>query len=629
MRKLTAGTLLTAVMATPVMANPTGGFMAVLDVNKNHTDAPSSVVFYDTTNMTAPMFAVTLGFENGGLEDPDAMTIDKATGNVYIAAFDSGTAGGVEVEIDGDQDTTGDIDLFKIDFSSAYNQWVAGGMNYTTYGSDAFDGIGSTLFDSKHTNPQALPGVVNKIGEVARTNAVADENGDYTDMHLEFVDENNLLLIDGRNDNTTAAGDHQIRVLNRVSATAGQSNVSGQEGGYNRGTSESWQSKQLGLVNLEYNTDLGEVAGSSDIVGAAYVNKDGVQGLWIVEDDGEGDDVAFFEIGDLTGADNSLNKYKGFNVGGGPDYPTQFALDDDPTVDPTANDGTADKVFVDPMTGNLVIVESGFFNDPQHEPKVIVREIDSYNDDENLIDFGAWQTPVTLDTSGALDDDSSVTDGRYSAYDPYTNTVYFYDKDGPNDGVAYNHDWYALNLTTGQLDLVALDADASTGLYGTGDQVEFFQLAAALLGDFNNNGMLEAADIDLLFGAVNSNSTDAMYDVDGDNDVDADDVAHWIQALKGTVFGDADLNGSVDLLDLDALSSNYSSAATWEGGDFNGDGTVNLLDLDVLSSNYGFAAVLSAKDFAALEAAFTSIPEPTSLALLGLSGLALLSRRSA
>ncbi|WP_432798033.1 PEP-CTERM sorting domain-containing protein [Poriferisphaera sp. WC338] len=630
MKKLSTMALLSAFMAAPAFASPTGGFIAMLDKQQNHGDSRRSVVFYDTSSLNSPLFSVFIGFENGGFEDPGALTIDHSTGDVYVAAFDSGPAGGTEIEVDGDTDTTGDIDLFKIDFQAAYNHWNANGQTYRTYGSDALDGSGGTLFDSTHANTHALPGVVNKIGEVARTDNVQDAGGNFTDLYLDFVDQDNLLLIDGMNDANTAAGDHQIRVLNRVSNTSGNATVSGQEGGYNNGTSESWESKQLGLVNLEFDTNTQTVTGGSDVIGTHYVNKDGVQGLWILEDDGDGDDVAFFEIGDITGANNALNGYKEFNVGVGPDFPTSFAVDDDPTVNAAANDGTADKIFVDPNTGNLVIVESGFFNSPQHEPKVIVREVDSYNDANGQIDFGAWQAPVTVDTTGVSDDDTAITDGRWTAYDPTTNTVYFYDTDnsGAGNGGSFAHDWYALDLTTGNITVAELDADVSNGLFGNGDQVEFFRLAAAIAGDFDNNGLLNDADIDMLFAAINGGSVDTQFDVDSSGTLDTADATHWIEVLKGTKRGDANLNGEIDLLDFDKLSAAFNTNAGWEDGDFNGDGTVDLLDFDLLSGNFGFGTGgATIEELAALQAFAGTVPEPASLALLGFGGLAFAGRR--
>ncbi|MEO0529859.1 MAG: LamG-like jellyroll fold domain-containing protein [Planctomycetota bacterium] len=80
----------------------------------------------------------------------------------------------------------------------------------------------------------------------------------------------------------------------------------------------------------------------------------------------------------------------------------------------------------------------------------------------------------------------------------------------------------------------------------------------------------------------------------------------------------ADFNGdgTVDLLDLDILGANFDlTPATAAQGDANGDGTVDLLDLDILGSQFGMSASSQA------------IPEPASLALVVLAGVAVATRR--
>lgn len=85
--------------------------------------------------------------------------------------------------------------------------------------------------------------------------------------------------------------------------------------------------------------------------------------------------------------------------------------------------------------------------------------------------------------------------------------------------------------------------------------------------------------------------------------------------------GDANEDLAVDLTDLIALGQNYGAAGDWYAGDFNNDGTVDLSDLIALGQNYG-------NDYSASSTpGITVTPEPATMSLLGLGGLALLRRR--
>ena len=85
-------------------------------------------------------------------------------------------------------------------------------------------------------------------------------------------------------------------------------------------------------------------------------------------------------------------------------------------------------------------------------------------------------------------------------------------------------------------------------------------------------------------------------------------------------YGDADLDGDVDLADFNTLASNFGTfGPPWEGGDFNEDGAVNLADFNLLAANFGRAiepAPMSIViDFP------TSVPEPAAVMLLPLAVL--------
>jgi len=131
-----------------------------------------------------------------------------------------------------------------------------------------------------------------------------------------------------------------------------------------------------------------------------------------------------------------------------------------------------------------------------------------------------------------------------------------------------------------------------------------------------------------------------------------------VVTVTNALPGDANLDGTVGIADFNILAGNYgqpiSSSAnghtpgvpyTWAQGDFTGDPTVGIADFNALAGEYGQGAVgagpltagdaepliqfaIDHNDVAGFEAATgIAVPEPTTLSLLAVGGLALMGRR--
>ena len=89
--------------------------------------------------------------------------------------------------------------------------------------------------------------------------------------------------------------------------------------------------------------------------------------------------------------------------------------------------------------------------------------------------------------------------------------------------------------------------------------------------------------------------------------------------MEGTInvahFGDANLDGTVNLSDFNVLAANFGqSNRTWETGDFNEDGQVNLSDFNLLASSFG-REIQPAPPGASLDIG-SFVPEPAALGAL-------------
>jgi len=98
--------------------------------------------------------------------------------------------------------------------------------------------------------------------------------------------------------------------------------------------------------------------------------------------------------------------------------------------------------------------------------------------------------------------------------------------------------------------------------------------------------------------------------------------------IRLTRYGDANLDGTVNLADFNRLASSFGgSNRLWTDGDFSYDGSVNLQDFNMLAGNFGLSATgpgVTPADWAALASA---VPEPAALPLGAVVAATLLRRR--
>ena len=115
------------------------------------------------------------------------------------------------------------------------------------------------------------------------------------------------------------------------------------------------------------------------------------------------------------------------------------------------------------------------------------------------------------------------------------------------------------------------------------------------IGDFDQDSNLSCGDVDLLFDELAVAGQDPWFDLTLDGRVDEHDLDAWLVRSghlslgQGAVFrrGDANLDGVVNAIDLNAIGTNWlRHDAGWCGGDFTADGVVDARDLNHVAANW-------------------------------------------
>jgi subtilisin-like proprotein convertase family protein len=134
------------------------------------------------------------------------------------------------------------------------------------------------------------------------------------------------------------------------------------------------------------------------------------------------------------------------------------------------------------------------------------------------------------------------------------------------------------------------------------------------LGDVNHDGVINSLDIDAIYanlGSVAANLSLARYDLNGDNLVSQADVTYEVQQVLNSNYGDANLDGNVNIDDFSILLSHWgSNTAGWAQGDFGGNGVVGIDDFSILLQYWGWSS------------ASAQVSNPAAMALSGADGAA-------
>ncbi len=250
---------------------------------------------------------------------------------------------------------------------------------------------------------------------------------------------------------------------------------------------------------------------------------------------------------------------------------------------------------------------------------------------------GGWR-PVTLDEIEedewyhiALVWEGDEVTGYVNGEEGLTATSRFdYDTDLESTrtfgiGVRYNTGGNFFGRTPdGKMDDVAVWDEALTeGQIAAVMSGDFSQwLSGGMTGDYNDDDVLDAKDIDLQAAEMKKppgQQDKDLFDHNDDNRVNEADRTLWVKQLRKTWVGDANFDDEFNSGDLVAVfaAGKYETGAMagWAEGDWSGDMVFDSGDLVAAFADGGYEQG---------HAAVAAVPEPSNLAL-GLVGLMIFS----
>ncbi len=116
-------------------------------------------------------------------------------------------------------------------------------------------------------------------------------------------------------------------------------------------------------------------------------------------------------------------------------------------------------------------------------------------------------------------------------------------------------------------------------------------ITTGIPNDLDGDGDVDADDIDTLCLAILDGSTNALFDIDGSGTIDSSDFDAYLD-LIGVLPGDANIDGVVDVTDFNIWNSNKftfndpsAPGVGWATADFNCDGVSDVTDFNTWNSN--------------------------------------------
>jgi hypothetical protein len=115
-------------------------------------------------------------------------------------------------------------------------------------------------------------------------------------------------------------------------------------------------------------------------------------------------------------------------------------------------------------------------------------------------------------------------------------------------------------------------------------------------GDFNGDGVVSVADVNLFCSAMRQTSPSLDFDLTGDGRVNSRDRDFLIQGILQTSYGDANLDGVFNSTDLILVfqAGQYEDAvpgnSTWATGDWDCSGDFNTSDMVLAFQSGAYAA---------------------------------------